>query len=166
MASAKTKMFELTVKIDADTSADNQVVDLTDYIDIADGEAFELHEWAIMLDPNSAGLTNGFPSANSTCQFQIADSNITSFVSLNQRTSLGYARISYNTTNLTTDLNLSISSSNEYIENLVVSKSLWIRNESSAGTLTHTLTLRGRIVKPSAKDYMALILTQTGQVAA
>jgi len=166
MASAKTKNFELTVLIDADTSADNQEIDLTDYVDIADNEAFELQDWDIMLDPNSGSMTNLFPTANSTCLFQIADSNLTDFVSDNQRTSLGVARISYQVANLTTDKQVSISHDNDYFENLIVSKTIWVRNESSAGTLSHTLTLRGRIVKPSAKDYMALILTQTGQVAA
>ena len=166
MATAKTKNFELTVLVQADTGADNQEIDLSDYIDIADNECFELQDWDIMLDPSSGSLTNGFPTADSTCTFQIADSNLTAFVSDNQRTSLGVARISYQTTNLTTDKNVSISHDNDFFDNLVVSKTLWIRNESSTGTLDHTLTLRGRIVKPTAKEYMALILTQTGQVAA
>ena len=165
MATAKTKTFELTIKIDADTGADNQEVDMSDYIDVADNEVFELADWDIMLDPNSGSLTNGFPSANSTCTFQIADSNLTSFVSDNQRTSLGVARLSYQVANLTTDKVVSMSHDNDFMENLVVSRTLWVRNESTAGTLTHTMTLRGRIVKPTAKDYMALILTQTGQIA-
>lgn len=166
MAAAKTKNFQLTIRIDADPSADNQEIDLSDYIDIADNEAFELQDWDVMLDPNSGDLTDLFPSADSTCVFQLADSNLASFVSDNQRTSLGVARISYKTSNLTTDKNVSMSHDNDFFENLVVSKTLWVRNESTTGTLTHTMTLRGRIVKPSAKDYMALILTQTGQIAA
>jgi hypothetical protein len=166
MAAAKTKNFQLTIRIDADPTADNQEIDLSDYIDIADNEAFELQDWDVMLDPNSGSLTDLFPTDNSTCVFQLADSNLASFVSDNQRTSLGVARISYNATNLTTDKNVSMSHDNDFYENLVVSKTLWVRNESTTGTLTHTMTLRGRIVKPSAKDYMALILTQTGQVAA
>jgi len=166
MAAAKTKNFQLTIRIDADTSADNQEIDLSDYIDIADNEAFELQDWDVMLDPNSGSLTDLFPTADSTCVFQLADSNLASFVSDNQRTSLGVARISYNVANLTTDKNVSMSHDNDFFENLVVSKTLWVRNESTTGTLTHTMTLRGRIVKPSAKDYMALILTQTGQIAA
>lgn len=166
MAAAKTKNFQLTIRIDADTTADNQEIDLSDYIDIADNEAFELQDWDVMLDPNSGSLTDLFPTADSTCVFQLADSNLASFVSDNQRTSLGVARISYQVANLTTDKNVSMSHDNDFFENLVVSKTLWVRNESTAGTLTHTMTLRGRIVKPSAKDYMALILTQTGQIAA
>jgi len=166
MAAAKTKNFQLTIRIDADTTADNQEIDLSDYIDIADNEAFELQDWDVMLDPNSGSLTDLFPTSDSTCVFQLADSNLASFVSDNQRTSLGVARISYQVTNLTTDKNVSMSHDNDFFENLVVSKTLWVRNESTAGTLTHTMTLRGRIVKPSAKDYMALILTQTGQIAA
>ena len=166
MATAKTKNFQLTVRIDTDQTAANQEIDLSDFIDIADNEAFELQDWDIMLDLNSADQTNGFPTANTTCRFQLADSNLTAFVSDNQRTSLGCARISYNVSHLTESKQVSMSHDNDFYENLVVSKSLWVRNESSAGDLSFTLTMRGRIVKPSAKDYMALILTQTGQVAA
>lgn len=139
---------------------------MSDYIDVANNEAFELQDWDVMLDLDSGDQTDGFPTASSTCRFQIADSNLGAFVSDNQRTSLGCARISYQLANLTTDKQVSISHDNDFFENLVVSRTLWIRNESSTGTLSHTITLRGRIVKPSAKDYMALILTQTGQVAA
>ena len=32
-------------------------------------------------------------------------------------------------------------------------------------TTNYTLRLKGKIVKPTAKDYMALVLTQTGNVA-
>jgi hypothetical protein len=52
---------------------------------------------------------------------------------------------------------------------LIVSKTLYCRTESNsqgtAQTLSHTLRIKGKIVKPSAKDYMALVLTQTGNVA-
>ena len=52
---------------------------------------------------------------------------------------------------------------------LIVNKTLYCRTESNstgtAQTLNHTLRIKGKIVKPSAKDYMALVLTQTGNVA-
>ena len=159
MASAKTKTFEITALIQADTTADNQPLDLTDYVDVADNEVFMIEEWDVMLDP-----TEAFP-ALADCRFQIADTNIAAFVSLNDRTSVGVARIGYDGATLSTNKVLSMSSDTNYGENLIVSRTLWVRNESSAGTLDHTLTIRGKIVKPTAKEYMALVLTQTGQVA-
>lgn len=159
MASAKTKTFEITALVQADASADNQPLDLTDYVDVADNEVFLIQEWDVMLDPNVT-----FPTL-SLCTFQIADTNISDFVSLNDRTSIGVARIGYDASTFTTTKELSMSADTNYGENLIVSRTLWVRNESSVGTLNHTLTIRGKIVKPSAKEYMALVLTQTGQVA-
>lgn len=161
MATAKTRTFELTARISADTSADNQELDLTDYVDVADGECFLIEEWHIMLDPNET-----YPAAATLATFQIADTNITGFVSNNERTSLGVSLIGYSTDFQISTTN-SMSADASYGENLVVSRSLWVRNEISTGTaLDHTLVIRGKVVKPSAKDYMALVLSQTGQIAA
>jgi len=156
MASAKTKEFEIFIETQADTTADNTALDLTDYVDVADNEAFEIHEVDIVLDP-----TEAFPAANTELLFQLADSNIQNFVTHADRTSLYVTRQTYGIT----DLNISEQSSFSSITPLIVSKTLWLRNESSVGTLDCTLRIKGRIVKPSAKDYMALVLTQTGNVA-
>ena len=156
MASAKTKEFEIFIETQADTSADNTSLDLTDYVDIADNEAFEIHEVDIVLDPNEA-----FPTADTELLFQLADSNIQSFVSHADRTSLYVCRQTYGIADLVMSEQTSFSS----ITPLIVSKTLWLRNESSAGSYDCTLRIKGRIVKPSAKDYMALVLTQTGNVA-
>lgn len=156
MASAKTKEFEIFIETAADTSADNTSLDLTDYVDIADNEAFEIHEVDIVLNP-----TESFPTADTELLFQLADSNIQNFVSHADRTSLYVARQTYGIADLVMSEQTSFSS----ITPLIVSKTLWLRNESSAGTYDCTLRIKGRIVKPSAKDYMALVLTQTGNVA-
>lgn len=164
MAAAKTRTFELTAFIQADTTADNTELDLTDYIDLADGEVFLLEEWSITLDPTEAhpGLTAG---AAVVATFQIADTNINTYVSNNERTSLGTGMLMYPADG-SFDQQISMSSDSNYGENLIVSRSIWVRNKVNTGAaLDHTLVMRGRIVKPSAKDYMALILTQTGQVA-
>lgn len=156
MASAKTKEFEIFVGVAADTSGDNQALDLTDYVDIADNEALEIHEVDIVLDP-----TEEFPTADTELRFQLADSNIQNFVSHADRTSLYVSRQTYGVADLVISEQTSFSS----ITPLIVSKTLWCRNESNTGTLDCTLRLKGKIVKPSAKDYMALVLTQTGNVA-
>ena len=156
MASAKTKEFEIFIETLADTGADNTSLDLTDYVDIADNEAFEIHEVDIVLDP-----TESFPTADTELLFQLADSNIQSFVSHADRTSLYVCRQTYGIADLVMSEQTSFSS----ITPLIVSKTLWLRNESSAGSYDCTLRIKGRIVKPSAKDYMALVLTQTGNVA-
>lgn len=156
MAAAKTKEFEIFVETQADVTADNTALDLTDYVDIADNEAFEIHEVDIVMDP-----TESFPTLDTELLFQLADSNIQSFVSHADRTSLYVARQTYGIADLVISEQTSFSS----ITPLIVSKTLWLRNESSQGAFDCTLRLKGRIVKPSAKDYMALVLTQTGNVA-
>lgn len=153
---AKTKEFEIFAETTADTSADNTVLDLTDYVDIADNQAFEIHEVDIVLDP-----TEAFPAADTELLFQLADSNIANFISHADRSSLFVTRQSYGVA----DLVISEQSSFSSITPLIVSKTLWLRNQSSAGTYDCTLRIKGRIVTPSAKDYMALVLTQTGNVA-
>ena len=161
MAAAKTKEFEIYIQTFADLTADNAVLDLTDYVDIADNEAFEIHECRLTLDPTEkvSALTS-----DAEVIFQLADSNIQAFVSHADRTSLYVARFTYDTATLGMYFEESFSS----LTPLIVSKTLWLRNEAdgqAALSLDYTLRIKGRIVKPSAKDYMALVLTQTGNVA-
>ena len=152
---AKTNEFEIYLLVQADTSASNSSLDLTDYVDIADNEAFEVHDVDIVLDP-----TEAFP-ADADVRFQLADSNIQAFVSHSDRTSLYVKRITYDQSNLAMYEQESFSD----LTPLIVNKTLFCRHQTSAGTLDHTLRIKGKIVKPSAKDYMALVLTQTGNVA-
>lgn len=156
MAAAKTREFEIYLETTADTSADNSTLDLTDYVDVADNEAFEIHAVDIVLDP-----AEDIPAAVTELKFQLADSNIQNFVSHADRTSLFVARMLMGQTIGV----LSEQTSFSDITPLIVSKTLYLRNEASAGTLDCTLRIKGRVVKPSAKDYMALVLTQTGNVA-
>lgn len=159
---AKTNEFEIYVETAADTTADNTALDLTDYVDIADNEAFEIHEIAIVMD-----LTENYPAQPTEYLFQLADSNIATFVSHANRTSLFTSRQMYSTQSGTGDLEtFSEQTSFSSLTPLIVSKTLWLRNEASAGASTDfTMRIKGKIVKPSAKDYMALVLTQTGNVA-
>lgn len=161
MANAKTREFEIFAETSADSTADNTVLDLTDYVDIADNQAFEIHEVQIILDPTEeiADLT-----ADAECLFQLADSNIQAFVSHSDRTSLYISRQTFDTATLGMYEQNSFSS----ITPLIVSKTLWLRNQAQGQTgldLDFTIRMKGRIVTPSAKDYMALVLTQTGNVA-
>ena len=72
---AKTNEFEIFIEVQAQATAANTSLDMTDYVDIADNEAFEVHDIDIVLDPTQAlpGLSEGI--------FQLADSNIGAFVS-------------------------------------------------------------------------------------
>lgn len=161
MASAKTKTFELTALIPVTNVAANTALDLTDYIDIADNEVFLLQEWDVMLDPDVT-----FPATVREVKVQIADTNIGDFVSINNRTSLGVARLGYAPASFQINKTTSMSADAEFGEDLIVSRSIWCRSLSTAaGTLNHTVTIRGKIIRPTAKEYMALVLTQTGQVA-
>ena len=153
---AKTNEFEIYIEIAASTSAANVALDLTDYVDIADNEALEIHEVDIVLDPTAV-----FPAAPTDVKFQLADSNIQAFVSHADRTSLYVARQSFDTATLGMYHQESFSS----LTPLIVSKTLFCRNQTSNGSHDFTLRMKGKIVKPTAKDYMALVLTQTGNVA-
>lgn len=154
---AKTNEFEIYVEIAAAGGAANTTLDMTDYVDVADNEAFEIHAVDIVLDP-----TEALPGATEAI-FQLADSNIQNFVSHSDRTSLYVARQSYDSATVGMYQETSFSD----ITPLIVNKTLFCRSELNglAGALDFTLRIKGRIVKPSAKDYMALVLTQTGNVA-
>lgn len=159
MAKASTRDFEIYVKLVAANAADNQALDLTDYVDIADNQAFEVHEVDIVLDPtvDVSTLAGGLESV-----FQLADSNIQAFVSHSSRTSLYVARQTFDPTTLDMYHQESFSS----LTPLIVSKTIYCRNQALGPTnIDFTLRMKGRIVTPTAKDYMALVLTQTGNVA-
>jgi len=157
---AKTNEFEIYIEVTAAAAAANTSLDLTDYVDIADNEAFKVDQVDIVLDP-----TEAMP-AECEALFQLADSNIQAFVSHSDRTSLYVSRLSYQGT---PGFGMWHQESFSDLTPLIVSKTLWCRAQSDstgAGqTLDHTLRIKGKIVKPTAKDYMALVLTQTGNVA-
>ena len=160
---AKTNEFEIYVQTAADSTADNTVLDLTDYVDIADNEAFEIHEISIVMD-----LTEAYPSQSVEYLFQLADQNIGGFVSHVNRSSLFTSRQMFSTQSGTSaPETFSEQTSFSTLTPLIVSKTLYLRNQASAGPSTNfTMRMKGKIVKPSAKDYMALVLTQTGNVGA
>lgn len=154
---AKTNEFEIYVEIAAAAGAANTTLDMTDYVDVADNEAFEIHAVDIVLDP-----TEALPGATEAI-FQLADSNIQNFVSHSDRTSLYVARQTFDSASIAMFEQTSFSD----ITPLIVNKTLFCRSDLNglAANLNFTLRMKGKIVKPSAKDYMALVLTQTGNVA-
>ena len=79
---AKTNEFEIYIKLATTNTAGNTALDMTDYVDVADNEAFEVDEVDIILDP-----TSPLPDTGEAI-FQLADSNIQAFVSHADRTSL------------------------------------------------------------------------------
>lgn len=160
MANAKTKEFEIMIELGVTASPSTDALDMTDYVDIADNEAFEVHEVDIVLDPTERVAAMGAPVE---AIFQLADSNIQAFVSHADRTSLYTARQLFDGVQLAVYEQDSFSD----LTPLVVNKTLFCRHDHdlAGNTLDFTLRIKGRIVKPSAKDYMALVLTQTGNVA-
>lgn len=154
---AKTNEFEVFIEVEAGLAAANTALDMTDYVDIADNEALEIHDIDIVLDPGTA-----LP-ATAEAVFQLADSNIQAFVSHADRTSLYVQRNCYDSTIMQVTAQRSFSD----ITPLIVNKTLFCRSDTNgaAAALPHTLRMKGKIVRPSAKDYMALVLTQTGNVA-
>ena len=159
---AKTNEFEIYAEVVAANGAANTALDMTDYVDIADNEAFQIDAVDIVLDP-----TEAMPDT-AECVFQLADANISTFISHSDRASLYVARLSYQG-NGAGEYGMWHQESFSDLTPLIVSKTLFIRSESNsqgaAQTLDHTLRIKGKIVRPSAKDYMALVLTQTGNLA-
>ena len=159
---AVTKEFEIYIEVNAQGTAGNTTLDMTDYVDIADNEAFLVEELDIVLD-----VTQKMPD---TCEvlFQLADSNIQAFVSHADRSSLYVARMSYEG-NTAGEFGMYHQESFSSLTPLIVSKTLFLRSETESVGVTqvldHTLRIKGKIVRPSAKDYMALVLTQTGNLA-
>ena len=160
---AKTNEFEIYIKLATTNTAGNTALDMTDYVDVADNEAFEVDEVDIILDPTSILPDTG------EAIFQLADSNIQAFVSHADRTSLYTQRQLYQGT-AAGEYGFWHMESFSSLTPLIVNKTLYCRSEGNLQTGTfpstnYTLRLKGKIVKPSAKDYMALVLTQTGNVA-
>jgi len=159
---AKTNEFEIYIKIATANAAANTALDMTDYVDVADNEAFQVDEVDIILDPNDSLPDTG------EAIFQLADSNITGFVSHADRTSLYTARQLFQGTSAG-EYGFWHMESFSSLTPLIVNKTLYLRSEGNGvatwSTTNFTLRLKGKIVKPTAKDYMALVLTQTGNVA-
>lgn len=160
---AKTNEFEIYVKLATTNTAGNTALDMTDYVDVADNEAFQVDEVDIVLDP-----TSSLPDTGEAI-FQLADSNITQFVSHADRTSLYTQRQLYQGTGAG-EYGFWHMESFSSLTPLIVNKTLYLRSEGNLQSgvwpsTDYALRLKGKIVKPTAKDYMALVLTQTGNVA-
>ena len=160
---AKTNEFEIYLKVSVVNAAGNTALDMTDYVDVADNEAFNVDEIDIVLDP-----TSDLPDTGEAI-FQLADSNITAFVSHADRSSL-YTQRQLFQGNGAGEYGFWHMESFSSLTPLIVNKTLYLRSEGNLQTgswpsTDFTLRIKGKIVKPSAKDYMALVLTQTGNVA-
>ena len=116
---AKTNEFEIYVEVNALAGAANTTLDMTDYVDVADNEAFEIHAVDIVLDPTAA-----LPGPSEAI-FQLADSNIQNFVSHSDRTSLYVARHTYDSTTVSMYQETSFSD----ITPLIVNKTLFCRSD-------------------------------------
>lgn len=168
MAKAKTNEFELYANFTATTTAANTVLDLSDYVDIADNEAFKMMEWEVGLEPTSDWPTNSTPANGVEALFQLADTNISDFVSHADRTSIGLNRQTFDVSPFAHTLQQDLSSGTENTPTLIVSKNLWLRSDlltSGSPSTDFYIRMRGKIVKPTKDDFMALVLTQTGSVA-
>jgi len=165
MARAKTNEFELYANFTATTTETNLVLDLSDYVDITDNEAFKLMDWEIGLEPNANWPLNSTAATGIELNCQLADTNIGSFVSHADRTSIGVNRQTWNTIPFAHTQQHDLSSGTDNAPTLIVSKNLWLRIQTNNGSDDYYIRMRGKIVKPTKNDFMALILTQTGSVA-
>ena len=168
MAKAVTKEFELYAEFATTTTPTNTVLALSDYVDIADNEAFKMLDWEIGLSPTADWPENSTPADGVEANFQLADTNIGDFVSHADRTSIGINRQTFNVEPFAHTLEHDLSSGTDNAPTLIVSKNLWLRAAlltSGSPNTDFYIRIRGKIVRPTKADFMALILTQTGSVA-
>lgn len=153
MANAKTRDFEVFTTITANATGNVATIDLNDFVEVADMEAFGLEGVEIVIDSNettpetaiyraqlaSENLANGFISHASYNSLYLNYTNVP----------LGFTQES---------LSLGDVSGVRYVPG----GTLYIRadKETGANDIFLAVRLTGKIAKLSAKDYMALALTK------
>lgn len=153
MANAKTKDFEIFTTITANAAGTTATIDLNDFVEVADMEAFGLEGVEIVMD------TTETTPETSIYRAQIASENLSGgFIS-----HASYNSLYLNYTNVLLgfsqeSLSLGDVSGVRYIPG----GTLYIRadRETSAADVSLAVRLTGKIAKLSAKDYMALALTK------
>ena len=124
---AKTNEFEIYALLNVADAGANTALDMTDYVDIADNEAFNIEEIDIVLDPDSTLPDTG------EAIFQLADSNIGAFVSHSDRTSL-YVQRQLFQGNGAGEYGWWHMESFSSLTPLIVNKTLWCRTEGNLQT--------------------------------
>lgn len=153
MANAKTKEFEIFTTITATAAGATATIDLNDFVEVADMEAFGLEAVEIMTD---ATQTN---PENSIFRAQLASENLGSgFISHASYNSLYLIYQNTNQSFVRESLSLGDTAGVRYIPG----GTLYVRADRENSTADQDLAIRltGKIAKLSAKDYMALALTK------
>ena len=153
MANAKTKEFEIFTTITATSAGDTATINLNDFVEVADMEAFGLEAVEIVVDSTSGNPEGAIYRA------QLAIENLGSgFIS----------HASYNSLYLTY-VNTPLGWSQESLSlgdtagiRYIPGGTLYIRADRETASNNSDLAVRltGKIAKLSAKDYMALALTK------
>lgn len=153
MANAKTKEFEIFTTITADAAGATATIDLNDFVEVADMEAFGLEGVEIVIDSTQANPENSIYRA------QLASENLGGgFISHASYNSLYLTYVNANQAFVQESLSLGDTSGIRYIPG----GTLYIRADRESATSNQDLAVRltGKIAKLSAKDYMALALTK------
>lgn len=153
MAKAQTRDFELFTTIQATTSGNSATIDLNEFVDVADMEAFGLEGIEVGIDTNE--------TTPETAEYlvQVALEDLSgAFIS-----HASYNSLYLNFTDVTTGSSQeSLSLGNVKDVRYVPGGTLYIRADQMNGASATNLYVRltGKIATLSAKDYMALALTK------
>ena len=153
MATAKTKEFEIFTTIEATATGATATIDLNDFVEVADMEAFGLEAVEIVVDATQANPENSIYRA------QLATEALgNGFISHASYNSLYLIYVNTNQSFTQESLSLGDTSGVRYIPG----GTLYIRADRENATANQDLAVRltGKIAKLSAKDYMALALTK------
>ena len=153
MATAKTKEFEIFTTIEATNTGATATIDLNDFVEVADMEAFGLEAIEIVLNTDVAD-----PST-SVYRAQVATENLgQGFINHASYNSLYLTYVNAATAFVQESLSLGDTSGIRYIPG----GTLYIRADRETAATNQDLAVRltGKISKLSAKDYMALALTK------
>lgn len=153
MANAKTKDFEIFTTIEATATGATATIDLNDFVEVADMEAFGLEAVEIVLN------TDVSDPSTSIYRAQLASEDLSAgFISHASYNSLYLTYVNAPQAFVQESLSLGDTSGIRYIPG----GTLYIRadRETAAANQDLAVRLTGKIAKLSAKDYMALALTK------
>lgn len=155
MANKKTKEFEIFVDMSADTSPTSETIDLNQFVQVADMEAFGLTSVEVGIQPDE--VVGDLFSNKTVVQVALCDLQ-SGFVHHSNYDSLFLSYQDGSTGFVNESLSLGDSSGVRYVPGGLIDVRAY------AATATNMwIRLSGHIATLSSKDYLALVMTERGQ---
>jgi len=158
MATKKTKPFEILVLMDADANGETETIDLNQYVQVADMEAFGIMNIEVGFDAD--GDIAGNPSfIGNKLQVQVALSNLgDGFITHASYDSLFLHQQDGTTGFVSNSLSLGDTSGVRYVPGGLIDARAYATTSSPI-----YVRLEGVVSKLSDKDYLSLVMTARGE---